>query len=399
MEENVKNQLDQLGNIIDAKLEKAHGQAVDSATGKADVALKGEIANLTQKFTERMDAIEVSNKKRFEASQIEDKSFGGNLRKAIKEGALDSMRNGSSRSTNFSIKADMTIAADFTGDVIPPQRIPGYKFDPTTPQNIRQIIPVGSTNSDVVKYVKESGYSNGAAAAAEGATLAQSDFDMTATDANVRKIGTYLRISDEMMADTPQISSYLSARVPAKLMEVEDDQILGGNGTAPNLNGLYNSSSDFDVSSNGKFYQSVESANEFDCLVAALNQLQLSNYRADYILLNPTDFHKILLLKDTTNNYIKDQVYQGLQPNFLGVPIAVNNEVNAGTFLVGNFGQACQLWVRDNVSVEFFSEDGTNVRDGFITVRVKERVALATYLPNGIINGTFSTAKAALETP
>ena len=383
MEENVKNQLDQLGNIIDAKLEKAHGQAVDSATGKADVALKGEIANLTQKFTERMDAIEVSSKKRFEASQREDKA----------------LRNGSSRSSAFEIKADMTVAADFTGDVIPPQRIPGYKFDPTTPQNIRQIIPVGSTNSDVVKYVKESGYSNGAAAAAEGATLAQSDFDMTATDANVRKIGTYLRISDEMMADTPQISSYLSARVPAKLMEVEDDQILGGNGSAPNLNGLYNSSSDFDVSSNGKFYQSVESANEFDCLVAALNQLQLSNYRADYILLNPTDFHKILLLKDTTNNYIKDQVYQGLQPNFLGVPIAVNNEVNAGTFLVGNFGQACQLWVRDNVSVEFFSEDGTNVRDGFITVRVKERVALATYLPNGIINGTFSTAKAALETP
>jgi len=399
MEENVKNQLDQLGNIIDAKLEKAHGQAVDSATGKADVALKGEIANLTQKFTERMDAIEVSNKKRFEASKIEDKSFGGNLTKAIKEGALDSMRNGGTRSSAFEIKADMTVAADFTGDVIPPQRVPGYKFDPTTPQNIRQLIPVGSTNSDVVKYVKESGYSNGAAAAAEGATLAQSDFDMTATDANVRKIGTYLRISDEMLADTPQISSYLSARVPAKLMEVEDDQILGGNGSAPNLDGFYNSSSDFDVSSSGKFYQSVESANEFDVLVAALNQLQISNYKADYIMLNPTDFHKILLLKDSTNNYLKDQVYQGLQPNFLGVPIAVNNEVNPGTFFVGNFGQSAQLWVRDNVSVEFFSEDGTNVRDGFVTVRVKERVALATYLPNGIINGTFSTAKAALETP
>jgi HK97 family phage major capsid protein len=346
-----------------------------------------------------MDAIEVSNKKRFEASKIEDKSFGGNLTKAIKEGALDSMRNGGTRSSAFEIKADMTVAADFTGDVIPPQRVPGYKFDPTTPQNLRQIIPVGSTNSDVIKYVKESGYSNGAAAAAEGATLAQSDFDMTAVDANVRKIGTYLRISDEMLADTPQITSYLSARVPAKLMEIEDDQILGGNGSAPNLDGFYNSSSDFDVSSNGKFYQSVESANEFDVLVAALNQLQISNYKADYIMLNPTDFHKILLLKDSTNNYLKDQVYQGLQPNFLGVPIAVNNEVNPGTFFVGNFGQSAQLWVRDNVSVEFFSEDGTNVRDGFITVRVKERVALATYLPNGIINGTFSTAKAALETP
>jgi hypothetical protein len=71
MDENVKNQLDQLGDIIDAKLEKAHGQAVDSATGKADDALKGEIKNLTQKFTERMDAIEVSNKKRFDASHKE----------------------------------------------------------------------------------------------------------------------------------------------------------------------------------------------------------------------------------------------------------------------------------------------------------------------------------------
>jgi hypothetical protein len=50
------------------------------------------------------------------------------------------------------------------------------------------------------------------------------------------------------------------------------------------------------------------------------------------------------------------------------------------------------MWVRDNLSVEFFREDGTNVRDGFVTVRAVERVALATYLPKGIIDGTFSSA-------
>ena len=52
MDENVKNQLDQLGNIIDEKIEKAAGQALESATGKADSALKGEIDNLTKKFNE-----------------------------------------------------------------------------------------------------------------------------------------------------------------------------------------------------------------------------------------------------------------------------------------------------------------------------------------------------------
>tara|TARA_Y100000289_G_scaffold12211_1_gene11318 strand:- start:1673 stop:2869 length:1197 start_codon:yes stop_codon:yes gene_type:complete len=398
MEENLKNELDQLGDIIDAKLEKAHGQAVESATGKADEALKGEIKNLTDKFNERMDAMEVANKKHFE-QKSESKDFKSNLTKAINEGVIDSFKSGNSGAAQFEIKADMTIGADFSGDVIPPQRVPGYKFDPTTPMNIRELLNVGSTNSDVIRFVKESGYSNGAAAANEGATLGQTDFDMTAQSVNVEKIGTYLRISEEMLADTPQLSSYISQRVPAKLMEVEDDQILGGNGVAPNLNGLYNSGTNFDTSASGKFYQSVDAANEFDVLVAAINQLQIANYRADYILLNPTDFHKILLLKDTTNNYLKDQVYQGLQPNFLGVPIAVNNEVNAGSFLVGNFGQACQLWVRENVNVGFYREDGTNIRDGFVTVRVQERIALATYLPNAIIDGLFSTAKTALETP
>lgn len=397
MEENVKNQLDQLGNIIDEKIEKATGQALESANGKADSALKGEIDNLTKKFNERFDAFEVENKKMFEKKN-ESKNFRTNLTKALNEGAIDNLVKGNTNAAAFEIKADMTMNADYSGEVVPADRVPGFKFDPNRPQNMRQIIPNGSTGSDVVRFVKESGYSNGAAAAAEGATLGQTDFDMTATSVNVEKIGTYLRISEEMLADTAQLTSYISNRVPAKLLEVEDDQILGGNGSSPNLNGLYNSDTNFDTSSSGAFYQSVDSANEFDVLVAAINQLALSNYKPNYILLNPTDFHKILLLKDSQSRYLKDQVYQGLQPSFMGVPVIINNEVNAGTFFVGDFN-SCQLWIRENLSVSFHREDGTNIRDGFVTVRCQERVALATYLPLGIIDGTFSTAKTALETP
>ena len=397
MNENVKAQLDQLGDLIDAKLEKAQGQAVESATGKADQMLKNEISNLTTQFNERMDAIEVANKKHFESKQ--DVSFKGALNAAINDGAIESIVKGNSRSASFEVKADMTIAADFTGEVIPADRVAGYKFDPTRSTHVRNLIPQGSTSSDVVRFVKESGYSNGAAPAAEGATIAQSDFDMTASDANVRKIATYFRISEEMLADTPQLTSYLSARAPEKLLSVEDTQILSGNGTAPNLSGIITDAADFDTTSGGAFYQSVEAANEFDVLVATLNQLALSEYQADYIMLNPTDFHKILLLKDSNNSYLKDQVYAGLQPAFMGVPVVINTAITAGTFLAGNFGVGTQLWVRDNVGVEFFREDGTNVRDGFVTVRVSERVALTNYLPNAFVNGSFSTAKAALETP
>ena len=60
MEENVKQQLDQLGNLIDAKIEKANGQVLENAKGQIDSVLKGEIDNLTKSFNERVDAIEKS---------------------------------------------------------------------------------------------------------------------------------------------------------------------------------------------------------------------------------------------------------------------------------------------------------------------------------------------------
>ncbi len=393
MNEELKGQIDGISKSIDAKIEKSNSDVVNNVVEKANEMVSG----MATQLNERLDAMEVANKKQFNSQK--KVTFKSALQEALDNGAVEGIAKGNSRSASFELKADMTIGADFTGEVIPADRVPGYKFDPTRPVHVRQLLATGSTQSDVVRYVKESGYSNGAAATAEGTTLGQSDFDMTAADANVRKIGTYFRISEEMLADTPQLTSYLSARAPEKLLEVEDAQILSGDGTGANLSGIITDAADFDVSSSGAFYQSVESANEFDVIVAALNQLALLNYNADCIMLNPTDFNKILLLKDSTNKYLKDQVYNGLQPSFSGVKVIQNTAIAAGTFLIGNFGVGTQLWVRQGVNVEFFREDGTNVRDGFVTVRVSERVALTNYLPNAFVNGSFATAIASLETP
>ena len=395
MEENVKNQLDAISGAIDSKIEKSKAQDVELASQKSAELVKEQVGDVVAKFNERMDAMEVANKKQMNAGK--KMTFKSALQEAIEGGAIEGMLKGNSRSASLVVKADMTIGADFTGEVIPADRVAGYKYDPTRPVHVRQLIPQGSTASDVVRFVKESGYSNGAAATAEGTTLTQSDFDMTASDANVRKIGTYFRISEEMLADTPQLTSYLSARAPEKLLEVEDAQILSGNGSAPNLSGITTDAAAFNLA--GEFADAVDSANQFDVLIASLNQLAIANYSADTIMLHPTDFHKILLLKDSTAEYIKKDVYQGLQPQFNGVRVVLNTAITSGTFLVGNFAQGTQLWVRDNVNVEFFREDGTNVRDGFVTVRVSERVALTNYLPNAFVYGTFSTAIASLETP
>ena len=404
MNEEIKKELDQIGDIVDSKIEKAFGQAKDNAKGEIETSLKSEIDNLSKEFlakhddaTKRMDSFEVAQKKAVSSSQ--PTNFKSSLIKSINDGAIESLLKGNSNAAKFEMKAgDMTMANAYTGVVAGETVVPDFKFDPTRSVHIRNLIPNGSTDAQTIRFPKESAYDDGAAATAQGSTLPASDFDITATSVNVEKIGTFMRITEEMLADTPQLSSYLSARVPGKVLSIEDNEILNGDGSSPNLDGLFTDGAAFVTSSSGAFYQAVESANEYDVLVAACNQLALSNYQASTILVNPTDLHKIALLKATTNEYLRNQIYSGLVPTIMGVPVVANTAVTNGKFLVGDLNQATQLWIRENLSVEFSREDSTNFRDGFVTVKVSERVALTNYQPNAIVQGTFSTAKTALET-
>ncbi len=46
MSEDVKNQLDQIGDLVDGKIEKAFNAAKDNAKGEVEESLKSEIKNL-----------------------------------------------------------------------------------------------------------------------------------------------------------------------------------------------------------------------------------------------------------------------------------------------------------------------------------------------------------------
>ena len=400
MEENVKNQLDQIGNIVDEKIEKAFNQAKDNAKGEMESSLKSEIDNLTTQYVEkseslnkRMDEIEMAAKKTL--SGATPQSFKSAIHTALKDGAIDAMLKGNANAARFEVKADMSLGADVTGVVAGETIVDQIKYDPSRSIHIRSLLPLGSTDAQTIRFPKETAYSDGAAATAEAAAFGQSDFDLAASTVNVEKIGTYMRITGEMLDDIKQLTSYLSARVPEKVLSVEDNEILNGDGSSPNLDGLFTDGAAFAA---GDFALAIESANEFDVLTVALNQLALSNYQADTILLNPTDLHKMILLKSTANEYLRNQIFSGLQPTINGIPVTVNTAVTAGKFLVGNLRQSSQLWIRENLAVEFSREDSDNFQKNFVTVRAMERVALTNYLPNAIVQGTFSTAKAALET-
>ena len=395
MQEEIKKQLDQIGDLVDAKIEKAAGQIKDNAKGEMDEVLKSEISNLTNQYletTKRIDEMEVANKKQF---SDEPMSFKGSLQQAFADGAIESLQKGNASRSAFELKAaDMTMANAYVGVVAGETVVPQFKFDPSRKVHVREFLPIGTTDAQTIRFPKETGYDDGAAATAQGSALTQSDFDITATSVNVEKIGTFMTLTDEMLQDTPQLTSYLSARVPEKVLSEEDDQILNGDGTGANLNGLFTDGAVFSDTAAG--IGTVTSANEYDVLVVALAQLAASNYQASAIMLNPADMHKIALLKSTQNEYLRQQLYSGLQPQIMGVNIVKNTAVTAGNFILGDFNQATQLWVRENLSIEFAREHASNFTSNLVTVRVQERVALTNYQPNAIVRGVFSTAITAL---
>src|SRR6185503_2065437 len=91
------------------------------------------------------------------------------------------------------------------GDLIVPQYLPGIIETRFRRLVIADLIAPGTTDSNVVTYMKETTATNAAATVAEGAAKPESALVFDAMSANVRKIATWLPVTDEMIEDVPQI--------------------------------------------------------------------------------------------------------------------------------------------------------------------------------------------------
>ena len=387
MEENkTKQELDALCEKIDSKLEQSAQQVKDNLKHEVDSFKSNEIKDLLDKHTnivDRLDAIEVENKK--PTSEPVYKTKGEVFTDALnKSESLKAMKDGTSGNASLEIKADVLISSDFSGansarDATGVMRVDGIKRDPSNITNMMGIIPVGNTDSNVIRFVKESAYTNNAGAVAEGSAPTDSEFQLTAEDAVVQKITAVM------------------TRLPGKINSSIDDQLIGGSGSSPNLLGLLNGGTVFAA---GGFANAIESAQELDCLYVAMNQLAIANFAATGIVLNPTDFHKIALLKDTTNEYLRGNSLVSADGFFRinGVPVYMNNKLSAGNFIVGDFSQGSQVWQREGLRVDFGYENNDNFDKYLVSVRGIARIAHSVYLPNAYSRGSFATAKTALET-
>src|SRR5690606_4289030 len=87
-----------------------------------------------------------------------------------------------------------------------------------------------------------------------------------------------------------------------------------------------------------------------DIRVAKL-QVRKALYPASGVVMNPEDWARIELLKDTQNAYLFSSVTTGATPRLWGLPVVTSDSMPAGSFLVGAFSLGAQIWDRMGMTV------------------------------------------------
>lgn len=248
---------------------------------------------------------------------------------------------------------------------------------PYRKQRVRSLINVGSISSPVMDYLRNNSPfgEGGVAFQTEGALKAQIDFDFTLVTEPVKTIAVFAVVTKQMLSDIPRLASFLSNQLTNKWFDFEDNQILNGDGTGQNFNGLVTQATDY-VKTPGT------TANYYEYLIDAIAQIENANFESTGIVMNPLDFVRLLTYKGTTGEFSHPGLVYGAD-NILriyGTQIVKNNAIAKGTGLVGDFTQA-ELLVRDGLTFDMSYDDSDNFRKNKVTLRLEAREGFAVYQP------------------
>jgi HK97 family phage major capsid protein len=121
------------------------------------------------------------------------------------------------------IKAD-DVTTSIAGDLIQNDRVGEIVRDEDRPLRIRSLLSVGRTGSDTIEYLEET-FDNQAAGVPEiftgENTKPKSDIRYEEKTGLVKQIAHYVRISNKMLADAPQLQSVIDTRLAYGLDLVE----------------------------------------------------------------------------------------------------------------------------------------------------------------------------------
>jgi hypothetical protein len=249
------------------------------------------------------------------------------------------------------------------------------------PAFVLDYVNTGNTNSSVLIWFDEIAKEGDFAVTAEGAVKPMVQYRFERKSADYVKAAGYTQITDEFERDFPGLYTTIRRLMVSDCkLKIADLILTNLLSVAPTFSytGL-----------NAK----VDNVDNFGAIYAAMVGAQTLYFNPNVLFLNPADAAIMALQKTTQGNYLETPL------NALFDAIVVDPRITAGTFLLGDLS---------NYNVDFYGD--IIVKIGYInddlirnqfTVVVEQFFFqyISTNKLGGIVKGTFSTIKTALETP
>ncbi|WP_432051259.1 phage major capsid protein [Streptomyces xiamenensis] len=256
------------------------------------------------------------------------------------------------------------------------------------PLVLRDLVTSGTTTSDTVEYVRMTGVTNNAAPVPEatattGTSGIKPESGLTAARVTtpVRTIAHWIPVTKRALSDAAQIRTLIDAFLQYGLEEELEDQMIAGDGTGENFEGLANVSG------------IQQQAWDTDLLTTTRKALTLvhtvgRSVPTGYVL-NPVDVERLDLLQDNEGRYYfggpsgSGMGFGGTAPLWR-LPVIQSEGVPAGTGYVGDWRKAV-LWDREQASITVSDSHADFFIRNMVAILAEMRAAFGVLQPSAFV--------------
>lgn len=259
---------------------------------------------------------------------------------------------------------------------------------------IEELLTNIPTSAPSIDWIRENVFTNAAAETTEGVAKPQSSLTFTTGTMPVSTVAHWIKITRQLAMDNAALAAYINRRMVYGVNLRTENQLVAGNGTAPNINGLTNTGN---FTAHGYTSASLTAlglspTNRFDLIGKMMGDAALADYPADVVILNTGDWWTMRLAKDSQGRYLLGDPVNMTPPSLFGRPVVASNAMTADTVWVGNLAQAATLHTREGMVVEISDSDENNFQLNLLTIRAERRLALTVEKPAAARFGDLTPA-------
>lgn len=278
------------------------------------------------------------------------------------------------------------IGTGSANDPLTPSLTPTIDAGTRRPLLVRDLLPVFPTVNGAIEMPIKATASTGSPAVQnrENTGMGEAAYTFTTSMVPVETLGFTLPVSKQIFEDAGTLDAVISTELLHGLGETEQNQILNGSGASSQLDGLVTNATAWTN-------ESPNITNELDVIRSAIKQVDLADFTANAIILNPSDWYDI----DTRKAGASDDTYAAGDPRAMagatlwGLPVVVTNTMASGTFLVGDFNRAAVLFDREEPQIEISRHHDLNFQRGMLTLSATQRLALVVKNTTALVTGSL----------